>query len=473
MRLQRAERREEHFLSINPIADCWFIWGMLMIVSIVSGLIIYATLGTSNERHDRFHRLVALAAKDAHVEKDSADTRAFHFLRSVQNHSSEFHDFMAVRRTEREGNLADVRDPALEVTDVLAVSKDITYFFEHHGVAFFKVMNGEGLAEDEVPRSYFLGRSFSLALLIGWALSSGAWWLKRVGYHELCDGYHAFSSCEFTWWPYVLVLPGLPVFLPLLGLFYGGYGIFCLCSRERVVQQAAARDVQPERAADTWSSYHVPAGEDEERRQAVIGMIAQAKKRGKKTVKRLLRYADAWREEARRLAKEEANRAARELEQAQRQAASALGLWRSIEDEPAEKTTPFGQAIFEGLLAHSAVCAIEVSSGRLSIYMKTIYIEDRGRLYEIGDFALVVNVANGCMENVVCLRSTCCDAKHPYWHGSSICFGDALHELQSFLQRHEFVSFVDLAYEMMTRPKPDHMQYWKEVTNEEQSGSAA
>ena len=474
MRLQMAERRESNFLGRDAIPDCWFIWAMLMIVSIVLCLMTIALLSSSNEMHDRFHRLLALADQDGHKEEDSPDTRAFHFLRSLQNHSSEFRDFMAEHRAKAEGDTIDSHTlEATEVSEVVTVSKDIDTFFGDHGVALLKVFNGEEVAISELPRRYYLGRSVILAFFICWALSSGVWWLKRVGYHELCDGYHAFSSCEF-YGAYVLVWPGLLVLLPLLGIFYGGYGIFCLCTRGRVRRQAVALHVQPERAAGIASYHHVPAEQDAVSRQAVIGTIARAQKRTKKTVKRLLKYAHAWREESRRLAKEESNKAARELEQAQRQAASALGRWRSIEAEPEEKTISCGRAIVEGLLAHPVVCAIEVSSaGLLSIYVKTIYMKDRGRLYEIGDFALVVDFANGCMENVTCLRSTSRESKHPYWHGSTICFGDALHDLQDFLQRREYVSFIDLAYQMITRPNPGNMHFWKEIANEKQPTNAA
>lgn len=468
MRLQRADGIDEGFLNDDEIIFSWFVWVALLLL----GLMITFVSGGARSRHNQKvdHLLGLLGVASAYAQgsvDDSKDMRTLLLLRSLRNGSSEFHEHLIAQDVKKEAGLQTDRD-FQRIQETLTTCSDSREVFMLYGPLILSAMDGQEITAEVLPTVYAQNKSFACGMLITWVVASFVWWAIWVVWHELGHGYHAFSSYRILWC-HVLTFPGVIVLLPVVGVFYVGYACWCGLTRaayhRRLVPQANVQHQPETSAADPG---HYSEVENDRLRAEVQAEIAAVRADSKRSRKLFIRHAKQWHAESLANAKQAAERDACDLDELRRKASKSLAIWKTLRDQSQATLSAGYGTQFARLTSHPQVAAVAVqSNGMVKIYLKTLVVACGSRRYEVGDFRLHLDCKDFSF-CVQCLRSTSRKATHPYWHGGDVCFGDAAkRELSGFFQRGDLYAFTDLAYEMMTRPNPEIMGYWKEVSREE------
>lgn len=119
-----------------------------------------------------------------------------------------------------------------------------------------------------------------------------------------------------------------------------------------------------------------------------------------------------------------------------------------------------------GQLAH--VEAVELRDNRLYVFTDTLFITHQGKKYEIGNFAITIDMAENQILETRNLCSTHRENRdHPYaYDGKRLCFGALGDRIYDALSKNEAalaVQYVLLALQSAEGDRPDRVQEWKEV----------
>lgn len=123
---------------------------------------------------------------------------------------------------------------------------------------------------------------------------------------------------------------------------------------------------------------------------------------------------------------------------------------------------------FEQIVALAHVEVVELHKSFLSVFTDTLFITHQDRKYEIGNFVIVIDLAERI---IVSTRNLCsthpANRDHPYGH-NVICFGILRNPINNALSSNEMalvVQYVLLALQSAEGDSPGRVREWKEVHN--------
>lgn len=157
--------------------------------------------------------------------------------------------------------------------------------------------------------------------------------------------------------------------------------------------------------------------------------------------------------------------AQRELAETRKQ----LENWESGLKKLKEKSKPTFLKDFERLLNLSYVRAVDVCSSLLDVYTDTVFIDYKGKRYEIGMFQISIDM----FQNSIRLQNF--TSTHPggYYHpygDSNLCWGSLTTPIRNALAGKEYTAAVQYIIQALHSAEGDHperVKEWKEVSKNE------
>ena len=323
---------------------------------------------------------------------------------------------------------------------------------------------GTSIVADDLPGLLSAKKTATLIWGVGWLIASTCLWFVIIWWYGIFKGWHPWSGLGWRkdLGIYLCIIVGFPGFVIVSGtacLFYAAYGLVLgsLAIKRHFRTQSMVLHQQQQQQSREQEMNQRQSKVEAEIEQALAGRDAAMQKFFDEVLYGKRRLVETARQDVdNKVAQFES--AERELMLARVRLTTAEELSRARDDQREPED------IWGGLEKHPCVRALKVTADNcLYIYLKTIFIVDLGRKYEIGDFVLWCQIT-GVRFGVQCLRSTNKNSYHPFWYQNSICFGDAGYELERFLLAGQFYAFVNLANQMMTNPSQSTLTaQWKEV----------